>query len=129
MSTHAGVNFAADTGSRRVSQRGRRRKAHASAAAHLPSVPIEAAVNMCLARVAFDLLRSAAFKQRMHAHIQRKLDVLRIPEYIQSIEVLALLDAYIPTLPMQYSWCLASVDLLHRRTLAPSAEEQWNTKT
>ena len=86
------LTSAADTGSRRVSQRGRRRKPHASAAAHLPSVPIEAAVNMCLARGGFDLLRSAAFKQRMHAHIQRKLDVLRIPEYIQSIEVSALLN-------------------------------------
>lgn len=42
---------------------------------------------MLLARAGFDLLRSAAFKQRAHAHIQKKLDVLRIPEYIQSIEV------------------------------------------
>ncbi len=42
---------------------------------------------MLLARAGFDLLRSAAFKQRVHAQIQKKLDVLRIPEYIQSIEV------------------------------------------
>ena len=77
----------AETGSRRTSHKGRRRKQRASAAAHLPSVPVEAAVNMLLARVGFDLLRSAAFKQRLHAHIQKKLDVLRIPEYIQSIEV------------------------------------------
>ena len=124
MSTHAGVTFAADTGSRRLSQRGRRRKAHASAAAHLPSVPIEAAVNMCLARVAFDLLRSAAFKQRMHAHIQRKLDVLRIPEYIQSIEVATLLVASAPAPPAHCSRCLSSVDLLRRRTLAIFAQEQ-----
>ena len=116
-------NLAADTSSRRISQRGRRHKAHASAAAHLPTVPIEAAVNMCLARVAFDLLRSAAFKQRMHAHIQRKLDVLRIPEYIQSIEVVARLDAIALALPMQYNQCLAFADLLRGRTLALFAQE------
>lgn len=50
-------------------------------------MPVEAAVNMLLARAGFDLLRSAAFKQRIHAQIQKKLDVLRIPEYIQGIEV------------------------------------------
>ena len=70
-------------------------------------MPIEAAVNMCLARVAFDLLRSAAFKQRMHAHIQRKLDVLRIPEYIQSIEVANFLDASVSAPPVQCRRCLA----------------------
>lgn len=42
---------------------------------------------MLLARAGFDLLRSAAFKQRLHAHIQKKVNVLRVPEYIQSIEV------------------------------------------
>ena len=78
---------AAEPGSRRAGQKGRRRKQRASAAAHLPSLPVEAAVNMLLVRAGFDLLRSAAFKQRVHAHIQRKLDVLRIPEFIQSIEV------------------------------------------
>ena len=78
---------AAEPGSRRAGQKGRRRKQRASAAAHLPSLPVEAAVNMLLARAGFDLLRSAAFKQRVHGHIQRKLDVLRVPEFIQSIEV------------------------------------------
>ena len=77
----------AEPGSRRASHKVRRRKQRASAAAHLPSVPVEAAVNMLLARVGFDLLRGAAFKQRVHAQIQKKLDVLRVPEYIQSIEV------------------------------------------
>lgn len=77
----------AEAGSKRPAHKGRKRKQRASAAAHLPSVPVEAAVNMLLARAGFDLLRSAAFKQRVHAHIQKKLDVLRIPEYIQSIEV------------------------------------------
>ena len=72
---------------------------------------------MCLARVAFDLLRSAAFKQRMHAHIQRKLDVLRIPEYIQSIEVAILLNAYLSAPSVQCSRCLASVELLRRRII------------
>ena len=78
---------AAEPGSRRTGQKGRRRKQRASAAAHLPSLPVEAAVNMLLVRAGFDLLRSAAFKQRVHGHIQRKLDVLRVPEFIQSIEV------------------------------------------
>ena len=100
----------AEPGSRRASQKGRKRKQRASAAAHLPSVPVEAAVNMLLARAGFDLLRSAAFKQRLHAHIQRKLDVLRVPEYIQSIEVrketlipilLALFTNMIVEMPLQ----------------------------
>ena len=116
--------LAADMGSRRVSQRGRRRKPHASAAAHLPSVPIEAAVNMCLARAGFDLLRSAAFKQRMHAHIQRKLNVLRIPEYIQSIEVVAFQNAPVSVPVNAVQLLLVFCGLLRRRTLAVFAREQ-----
>ncbi len=57
------------------------------AAASLPSVPMEAGVNLLLARIGFDLLRSSSVKGHLQAHIQRKLNLLRVPEYISSLEV------------------------------------------
>jgi len=55
------------------------------AAAGVP-LPIDAAVNGLLARVGFDLLRSADFKEGVAAHVQRKINGLRTPDYLQSIE-------------------------------------------
>lgn len=78
-------------GDRSASRRGRAAATAAQqrrqAAAALPTVPVEAGVNLLLARVGFDLLRSAAVKQHLQAHIQKKLNVLRVPEYISSLEV------------------------------------------
>lgn len=42
---------------------------------------------MLLARVAFDLLRSPKFKQQVVAHIQKKLDELKVPDYINALQV------------------------------------------
>lgn len=47
------------------------------------SLAVDAAVNALLARAGFDLLRSAAFRERMVAHIQRKINGLRTPDYLQ----------------------------------------------
>ena len=60
------------------------------------TIPIEHAINMLLARVAFDLLRSPKFKQQVVAHIQKKLDELKVPDYINALQVLTLLsrDSY-----------------------------------
>jgi hypothetical protein len=77
------TGHAADRSAARRGAASQRREAAAS----LPSVPVEAGVNLLLARVAFDLLRSAAVKEQVHAHIQRKLNLLRVPEYISSLEV------------------------------------------
>ncbi|KAK9842462.1 hypothetical protein WJX81_001292 [Elliptochloris bilobata] len=46
--------------------------------------PVSAAVNALLARAGFDLLRSAAFRERAKAHVQRKIDGLRTPGYLQA---------------------------------------------
>ncbi len=65
------------------------RGAHAEALPALASgvpLPIDAAVNGLLARVGFDMLRSAAFKEGVAAHVQRKINGLRTPDYLQSIE-------------------------------------------
>ena len=51
------------------------------------TVAIEHAVNMLLARVAFDLLRSPRFKAQVVAHIQKKLDELKKPDYINALQV------------------------------------------
>ncbi|KAK9815183.1 hypothetical protein WJX73_010239 [Symbiochloris irregularis] len=48
----------------------------------------EVAVNMLLTRIAFDLLRSDAFRDKVKAHIQRKINELRLPEFIHSIDCL-----------------------------------------
>lgn len=42
---------------------------------------------MLLARVAFDLLRSPKFKLQIIAHIQKKLDELEVPDYINALQV------------------------------------------
>ena len=49
--------------------------------------PVESAVNMLLARVAFDVLRNPEVKQKLIAHIYRKVNELRFPSYIHGIEV------------------------------------------
>ncbi len=49
--------------------------------------PVECAVNMLLARIAFDVLRSPEVKQKLIAHIHRKVNELRFPSYIHGIEV------------------------------------------
>ena len=51
------------------------------------TIAIEHAINMLLARVAFDLLRSPKFKQQVMAHIQKKLDELKVPDYINALQV------------------------------------------
>ena len=48
----------------------------------LPLQPVEAAANMLIARVGFDLLRSPAFQAAASAYVQKKLDQLRLPPYI-----------------------------------------------
>ena len=42
---------------------------------------------MLLARIAFDLLRSPRFKAQVVAHIQKKLDELKKPDYINALQV------------------------------------------
>ncbi len=75
-------------GAKAGGRRGSRRHAwRQAAAAQLPALPVEAAANLLLARAGFDLLRSVDFKQRVAAHVQRKLGQLRVPEYIHSLEV------------------------------------------
>ena len=51
------------------------------------TVAIEHAVNMLMARVAFDLLRSPRFKQYVMAYVQKKLDDLKAPDYINALQV------------------------------------------
>ena len=50
---------------------------------------LEHAGNMLLARVGFDLLRSETFQGLVKAHIQRKMNELRLPDFINSLEVCA----------------------------------------
>jgi len=49
--------------------------------------PVEAAANMLITRVAFDLLRAPTFRDAAAAYIQRKLDQLRYPAYIGPLKV------------------------------------------
>lgn len=49
--------------------------------------PVEAAANMLITRVAFDLLRAPSFREAAAAYIQRKLDQLRYPAYIGPLKV------------------------------------------
>ena len=58
------------------------------------SLPIECAVNMLLARVAFDILRSPDAKKGLIAHIHKKMNELRFPDYIHGIEVNIYHSAY-----------------------------------
>ena len=51
------------------------------------TIAVEHAINMLLARVAFDLLRSPKFKLQVIAHIQKKLDELKVPDYINALQV------------------------------------------
>lgn len=80
------VRCTGHAGDRSAARRGAAYQRRAAAAA-LPSVPVEAGLNLFMARIGFDLLRSAVVKEHLQAHIQRKLNVLRIPEYISSLEV------------------------------------------
>lgn len=64
---------------------------HSESAGQPVSIPIEHAINMLLARVAFDLLRSPKFKQQVVAHIQKKLDELKVPDYINALQVWSML--------------------------------------
>ncbi|CAL8462381.1 g1914 [Coccomyxa elongata] len=79
-------NMRGHAGDRSAARRGAANQRRQAAAA-LPSVPVEAGLNLFMARIGFDLLRSAVVKDHLQAHIQRKLNVLRIPEYISSLEV------------------------------------------
>ncbi|BDA46238.1 probable testis-expressed protein 2 [Coccomyxa sp. Obi] len=79
-------NMRGHAGDRSAARRGAANRRREAAAA-LPSVPVEAGLNLFMARIGFDLLRSAVVKEHLQAHIQRKLNVLRIPEYISSLEV------------------------------------------
>ena len=60
---------------------------HSESAGQPLTIAIEHAINMLLARVAFDLLRSPKFKQQVVAHIQKKLDELKVPDYINALKV------------------------------------------
>lgn len=60
---------------------------HSESAGQPFTIAIEHAINMLLARVAFDLLRSPKFKQQVVAHIQKKLDELKVPDYINALKV------------------------------------------
>lgn len=62
------------------------------------TIAIEHAINMLLARVAFDLLRSPKFKLQIIAHIQKKLDELKVPDYINALQVNSQLIACTPKL-------------------------------
>ena len=53
----------------------------------LPLQPVETAVNMLIARVGFDLLRSPTFQTAASAYVQKKLDQLRLPPYIGPLKV------------------------------------------
>ena len=53
----------------------------------LPLQPAEAAANMLIARVGFDLLRSPAFQTAASAYVQKKLDQFRLPPYIGPLKV------------------------------------------
>ncbi len=53
----------------------------------LPLQPVEAAANMLIARVGFDLLRSPTFQAAASAYVQKKLDQLRLPPYIGPLKV------------------------------------------
>jgi len=53
----------------------------------LPLQPAEAAANMLIARVGFDLLRSPAFQAAASAYVQKKLDQFRLPPYIGPLKV------------------------------------------
>jgi hypothetical protein len=66
--------------------------AQEAAAASLlpPAVPIEDGANMFITRFAFDLLRNPAFEAAAKAHVQKKLDQLRYPAYMQSLQVQSL---------------------------------------
>ena len=50
-------------------------------------LPIEYAINMLLVRGAFDVLRSPSVNAALKAHIHKKLNELRFPSWLHSIEV------------------------------------------
>ena len=50
-------------------------------------LPVEDAINMLLARVGFDIMRSPAVKALLIARVHKKLNELRIPDYMHGIEV------------------------------------------
>ena len=52
-----------------------------------PTMGVEHAINALLARVGFDLLRNPVIKQKIQEKIQGKMNLLRIPDYIQSLTV------------------------------------------
>lgn len=51
------------------------------------AISVEAGVNMLLARLSFDILRSPAVKVLLKSRIHRKLNELRVPGYIHGFEV------------------------------------------
>ena len=51
------------------------------------NLPVEHAINMLLARVGFDIMRSPAVKALLIARVHKKLNELRIPDYMHGIEV------------------------------------------
>eukprot|EP00884_Botryococcus_braunii_P009237 jgi/Botrbrau1/18314/Bobra.0179s0042.2 len=48
---------------------------------------IEEGVNLFIARIGFDLLRSPAFHEKVHAHIQKKLNDVRVPSFMDGMQV------------------------------------------
>ncbi|KAK9843022.1 hypothetical protein WJX74_005735 [Apatococcus lobatus] len=64
-----------------------------------PTMLVEHAINALLARVGFDLLRNPVIKQKIQEKIQAKVNNQRVPEYIQSLQILDLhLGNNVPTI-------------------------------
>jgi hypothetical protein len=52
-------------------------------------VPVEQFANALLARAAFDLARNPAFAELLRARVQRQLARLRLPDWVRSLEAVA----------------------------------------
>lgn len=79
---------------------------------------------MLITRVAFDLLRTPSFRDAAAAYIQRKLDQLRYPAYIDRLKVLAAPHAgnphAWPDSSMQYNHLLIKMSLQPLLCVAPA---------
>jgi hypothetical protein len=76
-----------------------------------PGLLIEDGVNMFIARTGFDLLRSPVFQTKVHAHIQKKLNDVRVPAFMDGMQVCSA-----PTTPLKEavsSSCLDSLACLN----------------
>ena len=76
------------------------------------TLAVEHAANMLMARVGFDILRSESFQGLATAHVQRKLNELRLPDFINSIEVHCF-----PILSSRVIQCVMRLQMLARHDL------------